>query len=791
MLNEIPMMITMNALRTLIRSIAAVALLLAACPHATHAQSGGSSLSGTEYFVAFMPNEDKRGANDRFMGLMISSEVPTTGTIEIRKAGGGTEAKPFATQPGQATTIPIDRSLTLQYEDDGPSIHITSRAPISVFVLNSLVRSTGGYAAVPVNLWGRSYLPITLPNADGERVGEFAVIAAENGTQIRITPSAQTTYREPGSDIVATLQKGETFFLQSRARGVGSSDLTASEIRATKPIGVISGHVRAPITADGSMPTDRWASHMAVMLLPDSLWGTEFLTVPIGSAQNRFKMTAATNGTTVQVIHYGLDGSTDQAMIQLNRGTIFDGSTINGKPITGPVHWSASNPVLLTQMRTSGTYGTVGNEPAFIMVPALDRFTVMSPFVAPAMIGSAQITAHTLTILAKGDGSAPDNSANPINAITLDGKALTTVFPGMAWKKVESGYYSTTVSIEAGAHVLSSLDGFGFSATVSGTTGVPDNFYTWQVPFWIPRTQADVKAPYVLRSEPATGRVTLTISDSADGYFSGVAAVQPVINNNWKTLTPFITPAPDDAVDMTFETTGDPSGPLYLMLSDRNGNVDTVKAFDGFCRQSAYAANNSVTIRTTEGVARTDSIAITANPCGDAADVRGIDLGTGTAKDHLQARFNAGATAFTITSHGTAMLYFTVDAGAKQGVYTTTAVIALADTTISLLVRLEIDKAAAVGYTAENTMNVTAVPNPFSGTTRITFGRTMGPDARMVVTDPMGRPVFHLAAESLIGRESVLWQGTDDAGHMLPSGTYFVSVRDAHGRALLGTTLVR
>lgn len=768
---------------------------MVACLHAAHAQSGtqsaGASLSGTEYFVAFMPNEDKRGANDRFMGLIISSEVPTIGTIEIRKAGGGTEVKAFTTQAGQATTIPIDRSLSVQYEDDGPSVHITSRAPVSVFVLNSRVLSTGGYAAVPVNLWGRSYLPITLPNADGERVGQFAVIAAENGTQIKITPSAQTTYREPGSDIVATLQKGETFFLQSRAHGAGSSDLSASVIQATKPIGVISGHVRAPITADGSMPTDRWASQMATMLLPDSLWGTEFLTVPIGSARNRFKMTAAVNGTTVQVIHYGLDGTTDQAMIQLNRGTIFDGSTINGKPITGPVHWSASNPVLLTQMRTSGVYGSVGNEPAFIMVPALDRFTVMSPFVAPATIGSAQITAHTLTILAKGDGSAVDNAANPINAITLDGKTLATAFPGMAWKKVESGYYSTTVSIESGAHVLSSPEGFGFSATASGTTGVPDNFYTWQVPFWVPRTQADVKAPYVLSSEPAARGVKLTISDKTDSYFSGIAAVQPVINNNWKTNGQFQAPDPGDDANVTFEASVDPSGPLYLMLSDRNGNVDTVKAFDGFCLQSAYAADKSVTIKTTEGVARTESIDITANPCGDAAEVRGIDLGTGTAKDHLHAAFDMGAPTFTIAAHGTAKLSFTVDAGAKQGVYVTTATIALADTTISLLVRVEIDKAAAVGYTAENAMNATAAPNPFSSATRITFGRTLGPDARMMVTDPMGRPVFHLDADGLNGRGSVLWQGTDDAGRMLPSGAYFVSVRDAHGRALLCTTLVR
>ena len=89
---------------------------------------------GTEYYVAFPQNDDSRAGAHRFMGLLISSEVSTVGTVDIPGVG----PKSFSVQPGQTITVPVDRALELRISEDFPSknaVHVTSRAPISVTAL--------------------------------------------------------------------------------------------------------------------------------------------------------------------------------------------------------------------------------------------------------------------------------------------------------------------------------------------------------------------------------------------------------------------------------------------------------------------------------------------------------------------------------------------------------------------------------------------------------------------------------------------------------------------------------
>src|SRR5437868_1463338 len=75
---------------------------------------------GTEYYVTFMPNE---GSVARFMGLIISSEVATIGSVEVPGQG----VKTFSTQPGQVTKIEIPRTVELQISEEvAPSaVHIS------------------------------------------------------------------------------------------------------------------------------------------------------------------------------------------------------------------------------------------------------------------------------------------------------------------------------------------------------------------------------------------------------------------------------------------------------------------------------------------------------------------------------------------------------------------------------------------------------------------------------------------------------------------------------------------
>lgn len=776
-------------------ALATALLGLASLPRIAHAQTSDEDrLAGTEFYVAYMLNEDKRGAAPLFMGLMISSEVATTADVEIPSVG----VRQYFIRPGQTTTINVPRSLEMRFgeEPPQPAIHITSRAPISVNVLNSLYQSNGGYTAVPVDKWGMQYIPMALPNADGERVCEFLVVAAYEGTILTITPSTQTNYKEPGQDITKSLKKGEAYLVQARLRATGTGDLSTSEIRASRPVGVIAGHMRAPITADRSMPLDRWASHFSTMLLPDNHWSREYVTAPMrpGTA-DRFRMTPSVDNTTIEITHFPAAGAPEKITVTLDRGELYDSATINGKPITGPVHWVASNPTLLVQMRTSDVYGNAENSPAILQAVGLDQMTTMSPFASPQFIGASTLNTHTLSIVAKGNGALdPNDDSNPIRSITLDGKLLGEVSPGVQWQKITGDYFHTRIPISAGAHVLRSADGYPFTGSVSGHSGLFGDFYTFLLPFWVPKTQADVRPPIVINrvSSSQEGFLIAQISDrDANAYFSGVADVQVVNSPGWRLSMPFTPPSPDDDINVTFSTAAEPSGPLYAELRDWNGNKTTVQLSDGLCRNTAYPAEKSVVIRSTVGTAKRHSLAVRANPCGYAAKVLAIDPGTGNAKNYVTIGFDSGLP-IDIPAGGEIPLNFDVASGTPAGIYITTLHITLDTGSFDLPLRLEVEPPAGIAFErGEHSLGLTLAPNPFHGAVRIGFARVLGEHASVTISDALGRQVRRFDGEQLDGRDVLVWDGADDNGRVLPSGVYIVSAADARGRSAASATLVR
>ncbi len=84
-------------------------------------------------------------------------------------------------------------------------------------------------------------------------------------------------------------------------------------------------------------------------------------------------------------------------------------------------------------------------------------------------------------------------------------------------------------------------------------------------------------------------------------------------------------------------------------------------------------------------------------------------------------------------------------------------------------------------------------PNPFNPQTIIPFSVARRGDIALNVYDARGHMVRHLAAgEFAPGSHQVRWDGTDDSGRSMPSGTYFVRLKDAVGQVeTSGLVLVR
>lgn len=78
-----------------------------------------------------------------------------------------------------------------------------------------------------------------------------------------------------------------------------------------------------------------------------------------------------------------------------------------------------------------------------------------------------------------------------------------------------------------------------------------------------------------------------------------------------------------------------------------------------------------------------------------------------------------------------------------------------------------------------STSGLHIAPNPFNPQTRISLSLEKGGPVSMTVYDMAGRKVRHLAENEWLsqGRHERVWNGRDDTGRGLPSGTYLVRLR--------------
>ena len=85
---------------------------------------------------------------------------------------------------------------------------------------------------------------------------------------------------------------------------------------------------------------------------------------------------------------------------------------------------------------------------------------------------------------------------------------------------------------------------------------------------------------------------------------------------------------------------------------------------------------------------------------------------------------------------------------------------------------------------------LSAVPNPFNPRTRLRFVLSSPGDARLTVFNVAGRRVREFALRGLAAAEHfVTWDGRDDAGARVASGSYLVRF-EANGITDTGSVLL-
>ncbi|MGE3799592.1 MAG: T9SS type A sorting domain-containing protein [Candidatus Kapaibacterium sp.] len=809
-----------------------IPLLISLSVEASLAQNASEAptYAGTEYFISFPLSDPNK--LDRFMGLMITSEVTTNGTIEIPDIPTDPlvpittwTTQTFSIQAGEVKMIPILRTLEPDYpgranhngEASKRSVRLTSRAPISVSVISARQASSGVYSLLPVDRWGKNYLVTALPatstpsSADpNEITSQLAITAAYDETIISVYPSANVSQWSAGERIRDTLNRGETWLLLANtAEGTrGSMDLSGTLIESSKPVGVVAGHSG---TALSSNPTERFNNQVysawhATMQMPTDTeanqWGQEYVATPTRNDGDRFRIVTLRGGTTIQVSLYDNTGKfIDQRSISAQwAGQVIDIFAPEGMQLNGPTRWTADKPFMLTQIRRSnGNYPNVEASPAFIRLVPTTSYSAHSVFALPLSIISKdtlEFRDFDLDLVAKGAG-------NPFDNITLDGMPVSSI-PNSTVARITGDLWSFKGKVAPGGHALHASNGILFSGRVSGDNGsTPEGNISiaWELPHWSVQVEADVTPPRIVeKTTPTTNQVNVIVSDQSQSYFSGVDEVAPYNSPGWERKSfdrPF---DPEFDAEALFKVKPgvDPSGPLTLLLRDRDGNETTTQVHDGICLQTAYLATDSVSLFVGGSGGAKEVIRINANPCGDIAHLQWMeyDLG-GSANQYLQdpSIVGGGTPSYTISANGYVEITVETNPNLPQidhKVFQTKLELRIDDEIYSIPVRLEIDNVSGLREeeVVAGSEALQVSPNPFTTSTTISLS-SWDKSTQIAIVDALGSAVRTYGGSAVNGRETIEWDGRDESGNLLPAGVYIVRVSSLKGTATSRVLLVR
>jgi hypothetical protein len=393
--------------------LACTALL--AVPAMAQAESSGLTNAGTEFWLGFSSNCLSCGS--AVQTLYITGDTTTTGTVSIP---GLSFSESFSVTPG--TVTPVHLPETEMLTSDGieeKGIHVTAASPIVVYGLSDLVFTTDAYTALPANVDGTNYTVLAFGSGLGGN-SELSVVATQNDTEVTITPSVaggESDTRPAGVPYTVTLNQGQEYQLRAT---VNPEDLTGTKITATAPVSVYGGEQCANI------PTNQYdaCDYIVEQNVPDSAWGTSFLTEPLKTRHNGddFELVADQNETEVK-----LNGAT---VATLNAGEHY------AQEVEVPSEWTSNKPIELSQDSNSSTYDGTTGDPSMMIIPPYQQFeagyTITTPYDSNTVFENyvnLVVPKSAVGVVAVDGTPVPATEYNPIGSSEFEG-AQVDLTPG-------------------------------------------------------------------------------------------------------------------------------------------------------------------------------------------------------------------------------------------------------------------------------------------------------------------------------------------------------------------------
>lgn len=317
---------------------------------------------GREFWLTFPGNYDPDTDNPTKPSLCIQGGIGTTGTVSIAALGFTTN---FTIPASLTVNVPLPKAADLGDLNDGVTnagIHVVGSADLRITAFNHARYTTDSYQALHTSTLGRDYIVLGFGNVHEDAPplngSQFALVATETNTLVRIIPSVTTGGHPAGVPFYLTLQPGDAY--QLRCTNDAPADLTGTFIKSSAPIAVFGSHLCANIPSSNVWFCD----YIVEQLLPVNTWGNEFYTAPLATRTggDTFRLLAAYDGTAITINGFPLSA--------LNRGQFHQ------LPIGVRSHILASRPILVAQYANSADYdGNDNSDPFMILLQATRHYS--------------------------------------------------------------------------------------------------------------------------------------------------------------------------------------------------------------------------------------------------------------------------------------------------------------------------------------------------------------------------------------------------------------------------------
>lgn len=533
-----------------------------------------SSYEGLHFMVGFMENESNIAEPNKLLEQKIFVSSSSNATLSVKF--GSLSPVQYKVNPNEVLTINVSRAYenTVSEVPQRNLVEITSDFPIAVYAYSTIPRSSDSYAVIPISNWGTEYVAVSLPNDQYNkktldsikdftpRSSQFMVMAAYDNTKVTIIPSSLTRQiKQIDQSYDVILQKGQCYLVQSWQYARGAGDLTGSIVRADKPVGMLSGHVRSALMQGFIEQPPDSKDHLIEMLMPTSAWGNTFVTIPFGtnpSFGDFFKVVT-------KDLNVVIDIETENNKQEVR---LYDNKVFELAGLKEPALWRASAPIQIAQFmyRTGDTSEGFFYDPSLLIIPPVEQFVNRIMFNTPdesfAFSDGIKFNNHYVTVVAQEEA---------LPFIMLDNKLLKNN-PMVIFKKVPVlNLFWATINLEAGSHELLSTQG-RFAGTLFGV-GRFDS-YAMTLGSSLNNPYSDDNSPPTITVLEDCGKLKGTITDAINDESFGIyyAWVQTDSTTNYSWI---IDPIQSDAKFITF--TAEPidkfkDGKFILDFTDKSGN---------------------------------------------------------------------------------------------------------------------------------------------------------------------------------------------------------------------------